>query len=114
MAAAKQSREPTDTFMLYIPGTDRSQIELLDTLQPPPIPLSASHRPPRRSVSLEYEALLQVTSDHRRGLTFESSVKWLCEPCSLGRPPPEQDAGTALPFREDKLSGAEANLVDWT
>lgn len=62
MAAAKQSREPMDTFMLYIPGTDRSQIELLDTLQPPPIPLSASRRhvgrPPRRGVSLEYEVLL--------------------------------------------------------
>lgn len=51
MAAAKQSREPMDTFMLYIPGTDRSQIELRDTLQPPPIPFSASHRHSSRQAS---------------------------------------------------------------
>lgn len=48
MATVKQSWEPMDTFVFYIPGTDRSQIDTLATLPSLPVALSASHGHSRR------------------------------------------------------------------
>lgn len=54
------------TAKLYIPGTDRSQIETLVILQPPPVPSlppkdTQVGRPTLRSVSLGHKVLLYVT-----------------------------------------------------